>query len=217
VPRDHVARRDEAGGKGAPQLEPFRITAQFVLAVGALFCIQCINEIVRLLTPIALKAIQDSANVASETGITFSLAGLVSGTGVLFVAPRVFTPGRVRWALGGACFVGACGASILALAASVPPYVVGFLVFALVVSSMVPAMNTLIASSVTRSRRGTGFGVAATMQAFSFVIGPGSAALFAGVSLDLGFAVVAGVFLALGATLAAAVRETKESSMAPVG
>jgi hypothetical protein len=60
---------------------------------------------------------------------------------------------------------------------------------------------------VTRSRRGTGFGIAGTAQAFSFVIGPGSAALFASVSLDLGFAVVAGIFIALGLTLAAAVRE----------
>jgi DHA1 family multidrug resistance protein-like MFS transporter len=208
VPRDRVTPRTAQDGK-ALQLEPFRITMQFALAVGALFVIQCINELVRLLTPIALKAIQDTADVTSEAGITFSLAGLVSGIGVLFIAPRVFTPGRVRWALGGACMLGAVGASVLAVAAAVPPYVVGFLIFALVISSMVPAMNTLIASSVTRSRRGTGFGVAGTAQAFSFVIGPGSAALFASVSMELGFAVVAGIFVALGVTLAAAVREQR--------
>jgi DHA1 family multidrug resistance protein-like MFS transporter len=209
VPRDRVTRRDGADGKGSGELEPFKITTQFALAVGTLFCIQCVNELVRLLTPIALKAIENTADVTAEAGITFSLGGLVSGTGVLFVAPRIFTPGRVRWALGGACLIGAVGASVLALAASVPPYIAGFLLFALVISAMVPAMNTLIASSVTRSRRGTGFGVAATMQAFSFVIGPGSAALFAGVSLELGFAVVAAIFLALGATLATAVREPR--------
>jgi len=212
VPRDRVTRHEAVDGQGPGQLEPFKITTQFALAVGALFFIQCINELVRLLTPIALKAIENSADVTGEVGVTFSLAGLVSGTGVLFVAPRVFKPGRLRWALGGACALGAVGASILALAGAVPPYVVGFLIFALVISSMVPAMNTLIASSVTRSRRGTGFGVAATAQAFSFVVGPGSAALFAGVSIELGFMVVAGIFLALGATLAVAVRETSDGS-----
>src|SRR5688572_1135617 len=210
VPRDRVTRREPAEPGGAAQLEPFKVTTQFALAVGALFVIQCVNELVRLLTPVALKAIENTPDVTGAVGITFSLAGLVSGTGVLFVAPRIFKPGRVRWVLGGACLVGAIGASILAVAASVPPYVAGFLLFAFVISSMVPAMNTLIASSVTRSRRGTGFGVAATVQAFSFVIGPGSAALFASVSIDLGFAVVAGIFVALGVTLAAAVREQAE-------
>ena len=42
-------------------------------------------------------------------------------------------------------------------------------------------------------------------------MGPGSAAVFAGISLELGFLVVAGIFLALGATLAAAVREQPET------
>ncbi|HEX5141368.1 MAG TPA: hypothetical protein VFX19_10510, partial [Dehalococcoidia bacterium] len=142
-----------------------------------------------------------------EAGITFTLGGLVSAISVLILAPRIFQPGLIRWALGGACMVGAVGFTILSLANAVPPYVLGFLVVALVISATIPVINTLIANSVTRSRRGTAFGIAASMQAFSFAIGPAGAAFFASVSLDLGFAVLACLFVGLGIVLAAAVRE----------
>jgi hypothetical protein len=85
--------------------------------------------------------------------------------------------------------------------------VAGFMLVALVVSALVPAINTHIAGSVTRSRRGTGFGIAATVQALSFAVGPASAALFAAVSLDLGFVVLACLFLALGLVMFSAIRE----------
>jgi DHA1 family multidrug resistance protein-like MFS transporter len=207
VPRDRVASRTGAPDEPVPQLEPFKMSRQFVLAVGALFCIQSMNELIRLATPIALKAIENSTDVAGEAGITFTLGGLVSAVSVLVLAPRIFQPGVVRWALGGACMVGAVGFTILSMASAVPPYVLGFLVVALVISATIPAINTLIANSVTRSRRGTAFGIAASMQAFSFAIGPAGAAFFASVSLDLGFAVLACLFVGLGIVLAAAVRE----------
>ncbi len=95
VPRDRVApRRTAAGEKTA--IEPFRWSPQFALGVGALFCVYAMNELIRLSTPIALKAIKDGADVAGVSGITFSLGGLVSALGVLFLAPIVFRPGRVR-------------------------------------------------------------------------------------------------------------------------
>jgi MFS family permease len=128
---------------------------------------------------------------------------------VLILAPLVFRAGRVRFALGGACAVGALGFFVLGLANAVPPYIAGFLLVALVISAMVPAINTLIASNVTRSRRGTGFGVAASVQALSFAVGPAGATLFAAISFQLGFILLAGVFLALGAVLFVAVREVR--------
>ena len=206
VPRDRIVRRQSAGGQRG-ELEPFKATPQFILAVGALFSVYAMNELIRLSTPIALKAIKDGADAATVSGITFSLGGLVSALSVLFLAPLVFAPGRLAGAFGAACVVAASGALLLALTDSVPLYVTGFLMVALVVSALVPAINTHIASSVTRSRRGTGFGIAATAQSFSFAIGPAGAAFFAAVSLDLGFAVLAGLFLALGVVMFSAIRE----------
>lgn len=206
VPRDRVVRRQTSGGK-AGELEPFRWSRQFVLGVAALFSVYAMNELIRLSTPIALKALQDGEDAAGVAGLTFTLGGLVSAVSVLLLAPLVFTPGRVARAFGIACSIGAAGFLLLALTDSIPLYIAGFLLVALVVSALVPAINTHIASSVTRSRRGTGFGIAATAQSFSFAIGPGGAAFFAAVSLDLGFAVVAGLFLALGMVMFAALRE----------
>jgi DHA1 family multidrug resistance protein-like MFS transporter len=208
VPRDQVARRRPQDGKG-PQaaLEPFRMSRQFVLAVAALFSIYSMNELIRLVTPIALKAIQGSDNVEGESGLAFTLAGLVSATSVLLIAPRLFRIGRVSRTLGGACAIGASGFLVLALTNAVPLYILGFLLVALVVSAMVPALNTLIAANVVRSRRGTGFGVAASVQALSFALGPLGAAFFAAVSLNLGFGLLAFLFFALGLVLFAAVRE----------
>lgn len=209
VPRDRVApRRDGEGPRAA--LEPFKATRQFVVSVALLLAVYSILELVRLATPIALKALKGSEDAAGEAGLTFSLAGLVSAVSVLALTPLVFRRGRVRAGLAGACALG--GAAFLALAAAdrVPLYIAAYLVIALVISALVPASNTLIASSVTRSRRGTGFGIAASVQALSFGVGPLGAAFFAAVSLDLGFLVLAGLFFALGVVLFAAVREPAE-------
>ena len=206
VPRDQVVRRRTAEGKKM-ELEPFKATPQFILAVGALFSVYAMNELIRLSTPIALKAIEGGADVALESGITFTLGGLVSAMSVLFLAPLVFTPGRVARAFGAACVVASAGYLLLATTNSVPLYIAGFLMVAMVVAALVPAINTHIAGSVTRSRRGTGFGIAATAQSFSFAVGPAGAAFFAAVSLDLGFAVLAGLFLALGVVMFSAIRE----------
>ena len=206
VPRDQVTRRRQADGSKVP-LEPFKATPQFVLGVLALFSVYAMNELIRISTPIALRAIKDGADAAGEAGITFSLGGLVSAFSVLFLAPMAFKPGRIGWAFGATCALGAAGFLLLAVTDSVPLFVLGFLIIALVVSALVPAINTHIASSVTRSRRGTGFGIAATAQALSFGIGPGAGALFAAVSLDLGYAVTGALFLALGLVMFSAIRE----------
>lgn len=72
---------------------------------------------------------------------------------------------------------------------------------------MIPTTNTLLAANVPRSRRGTGFGIAGSAQAVSFVVGPAGAALFAAFSLDLGFAIIAGMLAALAGLLWLTMRE----------
>jgi DHA1 family multidrug resistance protein-like MFS transporter len=206
VPRDDVAGR-AADDASKAQLEPFRMSGQFKLAIGALFCVYCMNELIRLATPIALKGLKGSEDVAGEAGLTFALGGLVSATSVLFLAPRVFrgTPSGPPFAL--ICGIGGAGFLIIALAGAVPVYILGFLTIFLVISAMVPALNTLIAANVRRSRRGTAFGVATTAQALAFAVGPLSGAFFAAFSLNAGFAAVAVLFLALGFVLFSFVRE----------
>ena len=214
VPRDEVALRPRpVDGSKRAELEPFKMTSQFVLAVMTLFCVYCILELVRLVTPIALRAIENGGEVAGAAGLTFSLGGLVSALSVLVIAPRFFRPGQVRFALAGSCALGAAGLFLLSVAGVVPVYIAGYLVMALVISAMVPAGNTLIAANVTRSRRGTGFGIAASVQALSFAVGPLGAAFFAAVSLQLGFVVLAGLFIALGLVLFIAVREPRTEEL----
>lgn len=206
VPRDRVALRRSAEGKKI-ELEPFKWTPQFVLGVVALFSVYAMNELIRISAPIALKAIKGGADSASEVGLTFAIGGLASALSVLFLAPLVFRQGRVALAFGMACAFAAAGFVLLAVTNSVLLFVIGFVMIALVVSALVPAINTHIAGSVTRSRRGTGFGIASTAQALSFGAGPAGAALFAAVSLDLGYAVTGALFLALGVLMFSALRE----------
>jgi DHA1 family multidrug resistance protein-like MFS transporter len=206
VPRDSVTVR-RAEGTARTELEPFRMSGQFKLAIAALFTLYCMNELLRLATPIALKGIKGSEDVAGEAGLAFSIGGLVSAISVLFIAPRVFRGSAGGRRLGVICLVGSAGFLIAGLAGAVPVYIMGFLSVFLVFSAMVPALNTLIASNVRRSRRGTGFGVAASFQAGAFAVGPLAGAFFAAVSLQLGFFAMAGVFLALGFVLFSYVRE----------
>jgi MFS transporter, DHA1 family, multidrug resistance protein len=207
VPRDQGAGSPKDDSSDTPEVEPFRMSGQFKLAIGALFGIYCMNEFLRISTPIALKALKGSEDVAGEAAIAFTLGGLVSALSVIFLAPYLFRgmPTGPRMAL--VCTVGGAGYTLLAIAGVIPLYILGFLMIFFVISSMVPALNTLIAANVNRSRRGTAFGVAGTMQALAFAVGPLSGALFAAISLHLGFAVVAMLFLALAFTLFTWTRE----------
>jgi MFS family permease len=69
-------------------------------------------------------------------------------------------------------------------------------VISLAQGAMMPATNTIIAASVPQDRRGTAFGIASSVQALSFIVGPMGAALFAAISFRWGF-------IGLGAALAA--------------
>ncbi len=211
VPRDEVRARKTDDGQEV-KLEPFKVSRQFVLGVAFLFSVYAMNELIRLSTPIALKDLRDGADAATASLITFSLGGLVSAVGVLLLAPMVFRTGALRRAFGAACAFGAGGFLVLALTNSIPLYILGFMMIAVVISSLVPAINTHIASSVPRSRRGTGFGIAATAQALSFAVGPGGAAFFAAVSLHLGFTVIAALFISLGLVMFSAIREQQLAS-----
>jgi DHA1 family multidrug resistance protein-like MFS transporter len=207
VPRDSVGPSRVEGDSRRGELEPFRMSGQFKLAVGAIFTLWCMNELIRLATPIALKGLKGSEDVAAEAGLAFSIGGLVSAISVLFIAPRVFRGDPAGPRLGLICILGSFGFVLAGLAGGVPVYILGFLCIFLVFSAMVPALNTLIAANVRRSRRGTAFGVAATFQAAAFAVGPLAGAFFAAVSLQLGFFAMAGVFLALGFVLFSYVRE----------
>ncbi|MEI6666318.1 MAG: hypothetical protein WCL53_09235, partial [Chloroflexota bacterium] len=81
-------------------------------------------------------------------------------------------------------------------------------VFSLVLAMMIPATNTLIATNVSRERRGTGFGVASSAQAMALMVGPITAAAFGG-ALDLGFLVGGALFLGIAALVFVAVREPR--------
>jgi DHA1 family multidrug resistance protein-like MFS transporter len=207
VPRDEVTLRRSESSTEKAEMEPFRMSGQFKLAVGAVFTLWCMNELIRLATPIALKGLKGSEDVALEAGLAFSIGGLVSAISVLFIAPRVFKGNPGGPMLGLVCVVGAFGFLLTGLAGGVPVYILGFLTIFLVFSAMVPALNTLIAANVRRSRRGTAFGVAATFQAGAFAVGPIAGAFFAAFSLELGFLAMAVVFLALGFVLFTYVRE----------
>jgi DHA1 family multidrug resistance protein-like MFS transporter len=207
VPRDRPPARAGDTASTKVEVEPFRMSGQFKLAIGALFFTYCVNEILRISTPIALKSLKGSEDVAGEAAIAFTLGGLISAVSVIFLAPRVFKgmPTGPRFAF--ICCVGSLGYLLIAVAGIIPLYILGFLLIFFVISSMVPAVNTLIAANVRRERRGTAFGVAGTFQALAFAVGPLSGALFAAISLHLGFALVAMLFLVLGFTLFTWIRE----------
>ena len=180
---------------------------QFLLAILMYFTIFALNQLTRIITPVALRAIEGHADVAGQSGIAFSLAGMVSAVGVLAVAPVLYKTGRMAPALAASCVVGGLGFLVMASAGTSVLYIGGFLLVAMVLSAMTPSTNTLIAANVTRSRRGTAFGVAGSAQALASFVGPAAAAVFAAVSLGMGFVILAGLLLALGLLLFRALRE----------
>jgi DHA1 family multidrug resistance protein-like MFS transporter len=198
VPGDHVERKQKAdNGVEAAPLEPFRPTGQFLILVFVYFAVFAMNQLVRLATPIALRLIEAKDDVAGEAGLVFSLGGAVSAFSVLILGPRFFREGTRHRTMAIAFLIGGAGFLALAGAQGVELYLVGYLMIAAVLSAMVPTTNTLIAATVSRARRGTAFGFAGSAQAMSFVVGPSGAALFAAISLDAGFALLAGLLVVL--------------------
>jgi MFS transporter, DHA1 family, multidrug resistance protein len=183
-----------------PPLEPFRPSFQLLLAIFLFFVIFAVTQLIRLATPIALRGIHPG-DVRGITGIAFTLAGLASAVSVLFLAPRFFQAGRLRGSLISGCALSALAFVLLAESATVPQYVLFFVLISLVHAAMIPATNSLIAGNVPRSRRGTAFGWAGSAQAVAFVVGPMGAALFTAVSLELGFLVLSLVFVAMAMLL----------------
>jgi MFS transporter, DHA1 family, multidrug resistance protein len=211
VPADRVNARPRIDGGSRPpvELEPFRLSFQLLLAIFLYGLIFAFNQLIRFATPIALKGIEGREDVAGDAGLTFTLGGLGSAISVLVLAPFFFSAGRMRLALGVSCLLGAGGFVLIAVAGATLSFIVGFLVIAMVLSAMTPAVNTLIASNVTRSRRGTAFGVAGSSQAISSMVGPAAAALFAVISFQLGFALLAVFMLLVALLLFAVLREPR--------
>ncbi len=211
VPADQVglakADRPTSQAGGPPLWRTLQL--QFYLAIFIFFLLFALDQLVRLSAPGALQAIMGRDDVAGATGLAFTSAGVAAVVGVVLVGQRYVGPGRLRLTL----LIGTATSAglylVLATANSTVMFIATFAGLAFVQATMVPAANALIAANVPRDRRGTGFGIASSAQALSFLCGPTAAAAFAATSLRLGFVVLAGVLLALCAMLFTTLREPR--------
>lgn len=209
VPPDGVAARRPRQSATEERGQSFwrSLSGQFYLALFLFFLVFALNQLVRLLTPIALQDIQGKEDVAGATGLAFTFGGIASVAGVALVGQGFVGTGRLRVALIVGSAVAGIAHLLLAGAQGVTMFIVGFSLISLVQAMMLPATNTLIAANVPRDRRGTGFGLAGSAQAAAFLVGPMGAAGFAAVSLALGFVVIGALFGALALLLFVALRE----------
>jgi DHA1 family multidrug resistance protein-like MFS transporter len=220
VPRDRVGRA--ARTVEAVPAAPLRrrmlgaFPAQLYLAVflyGALFTL---SSLVRQATPVVLEDLGGAENAKAATGIIFTLSGAASVVGILLVAAWLNRSVPVRTGLIVLCLAAAPAHLLLAGAGVVPVYALGFVAVSLLNGATIPATNTLIASTVDPSRRGTAFGLASSAQAVAFMVGPLGAAVFAATSFALGFALTGAVFVLLALLLLAGLREPQSAGpMAP--
>lgn len=214
VPADHIDRPGAVRAKSAAGGPPLwrTLKPQFYLAVFVFFLLFALDQLVRLSAPGALQEILGRDNVAGTTGLAFTSAGVAAVTGVVLIGQRFVIPGRLRLTLLLGTATSAALYAVLALAHSSSVFIFTFAGLAFAQATMVPAANALIAANVPRERRGTGFGIASSAQALSFLIGPTAAAAFAATSLRLGFVALAGVLLALCALLFATLREPRPTA-----
>jgi MFS family permease len=208
VPSDRAAMSpSRRTGERRQALEPFRWTFQFGLIIVLFFTIFALNQIIRFTIPINLRIIEGREDVEGLTGLANSLAGLASAVSVIFLAPRVFQAGSYAKSLAGALVIAGLGYVVVAFAGSTGVFFAGLLAVALILSAMIPATNTLVASNVSRARRGTAFGIASSAQAVSLMGGSIVTAAFAAVSLELGFVVLATTLLMLAIVILTTLRE----------
>ena len=206
VPADTLRKKERDPTGAAIALAPFKPTRQFALAILLYFSLFALTTFRTIATPVALKDIA-GVNVTAVTGLAFALGGIASALGVWMLSARFFRKHRLRNLLAVMCVLTALGHLLLAFSHSAWLYVLAFTVASFLNASMMPATNTMIALNVSRERRGTAFGIASAAQAVAFMAGPMGAAMFATISLKIGFVTISILLLALAALVGFAVRE----------
>lgn len=211
VPRDTVAPRrvTEAGAAPSAADSPLWrvLPRQFYVAVVIFFLLFAMTDVLRLLTPLALRQIAGAERAAGLAGTAFSLSGLAAVFGVLVIGQRWVRVGRLRLTLWVGALCAAVGSALMAGTGTVAPFIALFAAVSLIHATLVPATNTLIATHVPRDRRGTGFGIASSAQALAMMAGPMVAAAIGGISLSLGFLATGAIFALAGVLVLLAVRE----------
>ena len=216
VPRDAVGRASVPVAKDAgveavvpsvPELTSIRslLTLQLSLALVIWFVSLAFSQSLRVAAPIALEQIVGRAAAAAAVTGAFTAAGLGGVIGVV-LAQRIARPGTLKRSLIATSVAAGLAHFALPFAGGSWPFIFAFGVIAMLQAAMVPATNTLIAANAPRDRRGTAFGLASGMQAIAFAVGPLAAAGFAD-AFHLGFVILGGIFVALGAMIWVAVRE----------
>jgi len=191
-----------------PALEPFHPSGQLWLAVFIFGMLVALAQVLRITTPIALRAIEGQ-DVPGITGIAFTLGGLASAVGVFLVSGRYFRIGRLRSAMVACtCIAGLAFLGLGVMQASVP-FVAVFALISLVQAAMIPTSNMLIAFNTPAARRGTAFGLGGSAQAIAIAVGPMAAALFVATSMAWGFAAIGVVCAALAALMHRRLREPR--------
>lgn len=185
------------------------ITFQFALAVFLYFFLFSAGQLIRLSAPVAMGDIQGGDASEAVIGLAFTLTGVASVVGVTVIARRFVRAGGMARAIAIGSAVTAIAHLLLAFSPNVASYIVFFCLISLVQAALIPASNTLIASSVHRDRRGAAFGLASSAQALAFIAGPMAAAAITAVSFRGGYSLVGILFLAVGLLVAWRIREPK--------
>jgi MFS transporter, DHA1 family, multidrug resistance protein len=211
VPRDRIAPRAAAGHApartGWRRAIPRDAGLQFGLGLLLYFMIFTMVDLVRTAAPAAIAALEPGGSATTGTGLAFTVSGLASVIGAVGLSRLVGRPGQFRVSLAVVVIVAALSHVALGLAPTVIAFIAAYGVASLARGAMLPATNTVIAMSVPPERRGTAFGIAAAVQASAFIVGPMSAALFATISLSLGFIVLGAVLAITAAITFLALRE----------
>jgi DHA1 family multidrug resistance protein-like MFS transporter len=220
VPRDKITRRPMIAhtptSVGWRRAIPRDAGLQFGLGLLLYFMIFTMVDLVRTAAPAAISALEGEGSATGATGVAFTVSGLASVAGALVLSRFVGRPGQFRVSLTVVVAVCALSHIVLGLAPTVLLFITAYGVASLARGAMLPATNTVIAASVPPERRGTAFGIASAVQASAFIVGPMSAALFATVSLSLGF-VVLGLVLGVTSIITyAALREPELTSQTPI-
>lgn len=194
VPRDQTAPTSPAGAAHGRARWAARMTEgmgrQFLFGLLLYFWVFMTGQLVRLVAPVAIGRIQGHDAATGATGIAFFVAGLASVAGAVVLARWVSRPGHLRSSLTVMLVISAAASTLLGIAWSVAVFTLLFSIISLAQGAMLPASNSVIAMNVPPERRGAAFGIASSVQALSFVVGPTSAAVFAATSFGVGFGLV---------------------------
>jgi MFS transporter, DHA1 family, multidrug resistance protein len=186
-----------------------------LLLIVVVFFLNAAPSFIRPLVPLVIESFDPELSAAALSGVAFAALSITSA-GAALASSRLGERAGYRNALAIATICAGIAYFPLAVASSVPAFIVLLGIVGLFAGGVIPLTNALIEAETPPARLASAFGLGGSAMALAFAVAPLLGGLVAsGFGLSAPFVVVGCVMVSVGVAVFALVREPAKRTEAP--